>query len=91
MMLLLYGEDEIKKQVAVKKWCSVLLSGLSGSGHHRCVTLLYVIPMWIFDCVLSGKSESEFTGLKNLLNFENSENSDIDNQSIRTITKIILN
>ena len=24
----------------------------SSSGHHRCVTLLYRIPMWIFDCVL---------------------------------------
>ena len=25
----------------------------SSSGHHRCVTLLYRIPMWIFDRVMS--------------------------------------
>ena len=32
----------------------ILLSGKrSYSGHHRCVTLLYRIPMWIFDCVLN--------------------------------------
>ena len=24
----------------------------SGCGEHRCVTLLYHIPLWIFDCVL---------------------------------------
>ena len=27
-------------------------SGLSSNGHHRCVALLYDIPMGIFDCVL---------------------------------------
>ena len=24
---------------------------------HRCVTPLYVIPMWIFDCVLGNKAD----------------------------------
>ena len=29
-----------------------LLSEPRGYGHHRCVTHLYRIPMWIFDCIL---------------------------------------
>ena len=29
-----------------------LLSGQRSLGHHRCVTPLYVIPMWIFNCVI---------------------------------------
>ena len=38
--------------VSVKsKW--FLLSGQRSSPcHHRCVTPLYRIPMWIFDCVI---------------------------------------
>ena len=28
--------------------CLLLLSGLRSYVHHRCVTLLYRIPMWIF-------------------------------------------
>ena len=30
----------------------ILLSGLRRIGHHRCVTLLYYIPLENFDCVL---------------------------------------
>ena len=30
----------------------MMLSWLRSPGHHRCVTPLYVIPMWIFDDVL---------------------------------------
>ena len=29
------------------------LSGLRSLVQHRCIALLYVIPLWIFDCVLS--------------------------------------
>ena len=32
---------------------TILLSGQRSSyGDHRCVTPLYCIPMWIFDCVM---------------------------------------
>ena len=27
----------------------------SSNGHHRCVTPLYCIPMWIFYCVADGR------------------------------------
>ena len=34
-----------------KKCSQILLPGQRIYGHHRCVTPLYRIPMWIFDRV----------------------------------------
>ena len=36
-----------------------LLSGQRSYGYHRCVTPLYRIPMWIFDCVLDGDLDGD--------------------------------
>ena len=42
-----------------------LLSGLRSSpGHHRCIALLYVIPIGIFDCVLGKKNLTTDRSLK---------------------------
>ena len=32
--------------------CGFLLSGLRSIGHRRCVTHLYCMTLWIFDCVM---------------------------------------
>ena len=42
-----------KRQIEINTLINLLSSQRSSCGHHRCVTPLYRIPMWIFHCVIN--------------------------------------